>query len=138
MEKSSALLYAVIIAACVIAGVTAVVMSTYPEMTSHEGHMGENMRRTSSDVFKNVLTALDIVLLGALIFIYVSILRQMRSRLAFGMLIFSMAMLAQVLTSNPEIHHIWAFTGTGLGPFEYLPDMFVTVALAVLAYISLE
>ena len=151
MERNSALLYVFIMAACAVSATTVFIVSIQGPVYPDEIHMdfdmmgqgymqGEGMmrQRTSTDIVKNVLTAVDIVLLGAIIVIYVGVLRQMRSRLAMGMLIFSMAMLAQVVSSNPELHHIMGFTPSGLGPFEYLPDVFVTAALSVLVYLSLE
>jgi len=140
MERNAVFWGATVAAACALAAVAALAISVGGGTGAQGWQMGPGMmwQRTPADVLKDVFTAVDAVLLGALFIIYVGVLRQMRSRLAAGMLIFTVAMLAQVLSSNPEVHHAMGYGASGLGPFAYLPDAFVTVALAVLVYLSLE
>jgi hypothetical protein len=67
---------------------------------------------------------------------YVSIYRKTRSEFTIGLIIFSMVLLLNALTSNPLVIWAFGFRPFGLGPFAMLPDLFTFVALAVLLYLT--
>jgi hypothetical protein len=48
------------------------------------------------------------------------------------------ALLLYAITSNPLVQYIFTYRGFGMGPFILLPDIFATVALSVLLYLSLK
>lgn len=59
-----------------------------------------------------------------------------RSTFTLGLLIFTLAMLLQVLSSHPLIHQLFGYRGAGLGPFLMLPDFFMLIAARMLLYIA--
>jgi hypothetical protein len=42
------------------------------------------------------------------------------------------------LASNPLVIWAFGFTAVGLGPFAMLPDLFTSLALAILLYLSIR
>lgn len=85
---------------------------------------------------KTVLTSVNSALLVILLLIYVDIYRVTRSKFTFGLIIFSLALLLQVLSSHPLIHQLFGFRGAGLGPFFMLPDFFTLIATVMLLNIT--
>jgi hypothetical protein len=59
-----------------------------------------------------------------------------KSEFVIGLMIFSMVLLLNALTSNPLVHQIFGFYAFGLGPFAMLPDLFTLSALIVLLYLT--
>jgi len=85
---------------------------------------------------KIILSSLNSVLLTILLVIYIGIYRETESRFSLGLIMFSIALLLYSLTSNPLIHGLAGFMGSGLGPFTILPDLFTCIASAILLYLS--
>ena len=85
---------------------------------------------------KTVLTSVNAALLIILVAMYLEIYRQTRARFSLGLLLFTVAMLLQVLASNPIIHQVFGFRGAGLGPFFMLPDFFTLLASVILLYLA--
>ena len=55
-----------------------------------------------------------------------------------GLLIVMFAFLVYAITSNPLFYSIFGYWGFGMGPFQMIPDIFGTIALSVLLYLSLK
>ena len=87
---------------------------------------------------KTVVSTINVTLLIFLLLTYVSIYRKTQSEFTIGLIIFSMVLLLNALTSNPLVIWTFGFQPFGLGPFALLPDLFTFVALAVLLYLSVK
>ena len=85
---------------------------------------------------KTVFSTINVTLLIFLLLTYVSIYRKTQSEFTIGLIIFSMVLLLNALTSNPLVIWAFGFRPFGLGPFAMLPDLFTFVALAVLLYLT--
>ena len=85
---------------------------------------------------KTILSSVNAVFLTVLLALYIGIYRNTGSEFSMGLVIFSIALLFYSITSNPLIHRITGFKGSGLGPFVILPDLFTFIASAVLLYLS--
>jgi hypothetical protein len=83
-----------------------------------------------------VLGTANAVLCGVLILLYAQIWRKTRSEFSIGLIILSMALLLHSIVSNPWFHDVCGYRGQGLGPFSVLPQVFTTLALAVLVYLA--
>jgi len=85
---------------------------------------------------KTILSSLNSILLTILLVTYIGIYRKTRSEFSIGLVVFTIALLLYALASNPLIHGIAGFRGSGLGPFTMLPDLFTCIASAILLYLS--
>ena len=87
---------------------------------------------------KVVLSAVNIALLGAILYIYAGIYREIKSKITLGQILVMLALLAYAITSNPALQLAFGFRAEGLGPFAMIPDLFAVIALAILLQMSLE
>jgi hypothetical protein len=87
---------------------------------------------------KTVLSTVNVTLLVFLLLTYFSIYRKTRSEFTIGLMIFSAVFLLNVVASNPLVERAFGFLPFGLGPFAMLPDVFTSMALAVLLYLSIK
>ena len=87
---------------------------------------------------KTVLSTVNVTLLVFLLLTYFSIYRKTRSEFTIGLMIFSAVFLLNVVASNPLVMRAFGFLPFGLGPFAMLPDIFTSMALAVLLYLSIK
>lgn len=87
---------------------------------------------------KSAITLINIVIAVILIGMYVKIYREVRSDFTVGLIVVMFALLVYAITSNPFVQYLFTFRGFGLGPFMSIPDVFTTVALSVLLYLSLK
>ncbi|MEF8825947.1 MAG: hypothetical protein V5A27_06355 [Halapricum sp.] len=86
---------------------------------------------------KLFVTTLNIVVLFALLWNYVTVYRDMPNQFTLSLLLFSVALLLYSVTSNPLLPLILGFRhGTTLGPFVFLPDVFASIAVIILLYQS--
>jgi hypothetical protein len=85
-----------------------------------------------------VVSTINVTLLILLLLSYVNIYRRTRSEFTTGLIIMSMAFLLTALASNPLVRGVFGYQPSGLGPFAMLPELFTTVALAVLLYFSIK
>ena len=85
---------------------------------------------------KTVITSVNATLLIILFLIYADIYRKTQSKFTLGLLIFTIALLLQVLSSHPLIHQLFGYRGAGLGPFLMLPDFFTLIASVMLLYLA--
>ena len=87
---------------------------------------------------KTVLSSINATLLVFLLATYVDMFRKIRSEFTIGLILFSIILLLYALSSNPLLQWIFGFRAFGLGPFAMLPDLFTTLALIVLIYLTMK
>lgn len=95
------------------------------------------IQRLLSNYFigKTITSTLNAILLLYLIYVYYSIYRSTRSSFSLGLIIMSVALFLFAMSNNPLLH--WSIGERQLfGAFNLLPDVFTTVAAAVLIYLS--
>lgn len=82
-------------------------------------------------------TTFNLTVLVALLGAYVSLYRDLPNKYTRSMLVLSVGLLFYALTANPLVQLLLGFPPIpGLGPFTFLPDLFVGVAIVVLYYQS--
>ena len=89
-------------------------------------------------VVKSTVTMINMTISIILIFIYVKIFRKLKTDFTLGLLIVMFAFLVYAITSNPLFYSIFGYWGFGMGPFQMIPDIFGTIALSVLLYLSMK
>jgi hypothetical protein len=87
---------------------------------------------------KTVLSSINATILVFLIATYTDMYKKLNSEFTIGLILFSLTLLFYALTSNPLLQWIFGFQAFGLGPFAMLPDMFTTLALTVLLYLTMK
>ncbi|MHA2016091.1 MAG: hypothetical protein ACTSUH_10155 [Candidatus Thorarchaeota archaeon] len=87
---------------------------------------------------KSVISFCNIALLLALVAVYGSLCRQVRTRFTLGLLLLVIVLLLYAVSSNPVVHYLLGYPGTVLGPFTIVPDIFALLAFALLLYLSQE
>jgi hypothetical protein len=100
-------------------------------------------RSTVADIelyytLKTVISSINATLLVFLLITYLDIYKTLQSEFTLGLIIFSMILLLYALASNPLMQSIFGFQAIGLGPFAMLPDLFTSLALAVLLYLTMK
>ena len=87
---------------------------------------------------RTILTSLNATLLIILLFIYIDIFKNIRSEFTIGLILFSLVLLFYAITSNPLLQLLFGFRAIGLGPFAMIPDIFTSIALAILTYLTMK
>ncbi len=87
---------------------------------------------------KTILSTVNITLLVILLITYLDMYRKIRSEFTIGLILFSLILLLYALSSNPLLQWIFGFRAFGLGPFAMLPDLFTTLALTLLLYLTMK
>ena len=87
---------------------------------------------------KSAVTLINIVIAVILIGMYIKIYREVKSDFTIGLIVVMFALLLYAISSNPFIQYLFSYRGFGQGPFILLPDIFTTIALSVLLYLSLK
>jgi hypothetical protein len=87
---------------------------------------------------KTVVTFVNIALLLLLLGIYVDIYRHLKSNFTAGLVLLILVLLMNALTSNPLLFLRIGNPMVGFGEGFIIPDLFTTIALIVLFYLSLE
>lgn len=93
------------------------------------------------DVFstlKMILSFINIALLIILLVLYGGIYKKTKSRYTLSLILFALAMLMYAVTSNPLMHEMQGLHISGLGPFTFIPDLFVTIAIIILIHLTLR
>ncbi len=133
-EMRAGLAISLILVAGILVG--SVAAFVYPQPNTMGGMMGGDFEWYYTA--KTLLSGLNIILLVALLAIYTNIYVRLRTEFTLGLMIFAIILLFYALTSNPMLHMMWGFHGYGLGPFAMFPDLFTTLALTLLLYLSLK
>jgi len=103
----------------------------------------ENLRLVSSQLStyirgKTLISAVNVILLVYLLATYVDMYRQTKASFTLGLVFLSGALLSYSLFTNPVL--LTASGGSGgiriVRYFNFLPDLFTTVASTILIYLS--
>ena len=87
---------------------------------------------------KTILSTINATLLVFLLATYIDMYTKLKSEFTIGLILFSMILLLYALSSNPLLQSVFGFRAFGLGPFAMLPDMFTTLALCILLYLTMK
>jgi hypothetical protein len=87
---------------------------------------------------KSALTMINLMLSAALIALYVKIYRETKAQFTLGLIIVMLALFLYALMSNPLLPMLFGYRIFGVGAFSMLPDLFTTVALSVLIYLTVK
>ncbi len=86
---------------------------------------------------RTVLAVINSLLLVYLMALYYGIYRETRSNFSLCLVLFSATLFLYSITSNPIMIWINGFNGTNIfNLFNLLPDVFTTLASAILIYLS--
>ncbi|MGD9397966.1 MAG: hypothetical protein PVJ05_16125 [Candidatus Thorarchaeota archaeon] len=87
---------------------------------------------------KTVISFVNIALIFLMLGIYIDLYRKIKTNFTAGLLLLIVVLLLNSLTANPILflRHEGAFLVPGLGFI--IPELFTTIALSVLFYLSLE
>ncbi len=77
---------------------------------------------------KVFLTTFNTIILSGLTVNYLRIYRDIPSSTSRSLLIFSAALTLYAVSANPLLHVIFGYNVISIGPFTYLPDLFVAAA----------
>jgi len=89
-------------------------------------------------IAKTVISSVNLTLVIILLGTYVSLYRKTKSEFVVGLIVFALVLLFYTLVSNPIVVYLAGFRAFGLGPFAMLPDLFASLALGVLLYLTLK
>jgi hypothetical protein len=87
---------------------------------------------------KTVVSFVNMALILLTLAIYVDIYKRIKSKFTAGLILMIVVLLMHALTSNPLLQFRFGYQVIGLGPLSIIPDLFTTIALTVLFYLSLE
>ena len=87
---------------------------------------------------RTVLTSINATLLIFLLATYIDMYKNIKSEFTFGLIVFSLTLLLYALTSNPLLQWLFGYRAFGLGPFAMLLEMFTTLALAMMIYLTMK
>jgi hypothetical protein len=87
---------------------------------------------------ETVASTVNVTLSFFLLLMYVNIYRKTRSEFTIGLIIFSAVLLLHAFVLIPLVHRAFGFYEFGLGPFAMLPDLFTSLALGVLLYLTFK
>lgn len=90
----------------------------------------------SAVVIKVFFSTINAVLLAGLVLNYTKIYRGMPTNTSRIFLIFSSSLMFYAISSNPLVHLMFGYKFIPLGPFTYVPDLFVTAGTAAILYES--
>ncbi|WP_230198559.1 hypothetical protein [Halopiger goleimassiliensis] len=83
------------------------------------------------------VTTFNLVLLFALTWSYVSLYQDLPNKYSLSLVVLSLALVLYALTSNPLVQLLFGFPPVSdIGPFGFIPDVFVGFAIVVLFYQS--
>jgi hypothetical protein len=87
---------------------------------------------------QTVLSSVNAVLLIFLLAEYLDMYLKLKSEFTLGLMVFSLTLLLYALTSNPLLQWVFGYQAFGLGPFAMIPELFTTLSLGVLLYLTLK
>lgn len=90
----------------------------------------------SAIVLKVFLASMNAILLAGLVLNYTKIYRDIPTSTSRIFLIFSSALMFYAVSANPLVHLLFGYQFIPLGPFTYVPDLFVTAGTIAILYES--
>lgn len=85
---------------------------------------------------KTAITFANMTISLMLIFIYYKLYKETRSEFTMGLIVVMASFFIYALTSNPILPRLIGFPAIGFGLFSMIPDIFATIALFTLLYLS--
>lgn len=137
MKKSVGTIIGLALTAVVVEGLVVDLCAS----AQKDGAMGDHRAGGDLDLFytaKTIISFVNIALSIALLVIYISIYREIKSNFTASLIVVMLVFLLYAITSNPLIHGAFRYHASGLGLFAMLPDLFATIALIILLYLSLK
>ncbi|MBI5000159.1 MAG: hypothetical protein HZB92_01325 [Euryarchaeota archaeon] len=128
-------------AAAIVSALVCIMFIKPPEQMGPAPHPGIRPDPIDRDLFmvpRGVITTVNLTLSAILIFIYISIYRKTKSEFTVSLIVVMMALFLYALLSNPLIPMLFGYRLFGMGLFTMLPELFTTIALVALLYISLK
>jgi hypothetical protein len=87
---------------------------------------------------QTVLSSINAILLVFLLAEYLDMYLKLKSEFTLGLIVFSLTLLLYALTSNPLLQWVFGYQAFGLGPFAMIPELFTTLSLGILLYLTLK
>lgn len=87
---------------------------------------------------KGAISTMNITIALMLIALYVRLYQELKSRFTLGLIVVMCSLLLYSATSSPVMQLFFGYRPYGMGPFFFIPDLFATVAMGFLLYLSLE
>ncbi len=140
MKRTGLIVWLVVsIALVVIIGVIlSPIMLRPPEVTPGPRPPEGNLLLIILSAAKTIISLVNIILILTLFGLYYKIYLEIKSQFTLGLLLLISVLLMYAITSNPLVHLLFGYYNYGLGPFTVIPDIFTTLALAVLLKLTLE
>jgi len=130
------LILATLVAVALLTAFWVIIYSPLPTQPRHGGSVRGDIELYYT--VKTVISTINVTLSIFLFFTYIDIYRKTESEFTIGLIIFSIVLLFNALSSNPLVHWTFGYSALGLGPFAMLPDLSTFIALAVLLYLSIK
>lgn len=84
-----------------------------------------------------IVSSINILLYGYLTYFYVRLYMDNESKFSLGLTALSIALLIYSIASNPYILQLsWRRDPLWMGAFNFIPDVFATVAAVIMVYLS--
>ncbi len=96
--------------------------------------------RATTDMYRlgTIVICMNIFLLLGLLTIYVDTFKKTKSSFIFGLLLFIGVLFIQSILSLPILQRGLGYGGYDISLFGVLPNLFETIALTILLYLSME
>lgn len=136
----NALIILIIIVSALLGAMSGNLYAPPPPHSDHPPHIPqiEEDSHNYLIIIKTTITTVNIAISLILIILYIKIYSQVRSDFTIGLIVVMFTLMIYSLTSNPLLVSLFGYRGFGSGPFMIIPDMFATIGLATLLYLSLE
>lgn len=115
-----------------ILGIGAIVAAMSSVVIAQNVIFSPNRTLQTVILLKVFFTSLNIVLLLGLVTNYLKIYSGLRTSLSRSLVAFSGALMLYAITSSPLTHVLAGFELISVGPFTFLPDIFVTLATIII------
>jgi hypothetical protein len=142
--KAIAIIIVLLIIGCIVGLVISTISLEYARNKANEG-FGTNPRlQMLINAFADIYTlatsiiCINIFLLLGLLCIYGDALRKTKSSFIFGLLLFIGVLFVQSILSLPLLNSFFSYGGYNLNLYSILPNIFETIALVILSYLSME
>lgn len=84
-----------------------------------------------------IVSSINILLYGYITYFYIRLYRENESKFSLGLTALSIALLIYSIASNPYILQLsWRRDPLWMGVFNFMPDVFATLAALIMVYLS--
>lgn len=95
-------------------------------------------RLTTLIQLKLFFSTVAVLLLIVLFIVYLKMYRSLPTQFTLTLLLFVAALILYAVTSNPLLPILFGFPVREIGPFTFLPELFASLAVAILLHQSLK